>query len=165
MRRRARNDIGTLFEYASPEPRQASPNSCPSGRLLFTCGAREGSSKAGKVQDALAVVAEALAVAQKNGDHFYDAELYRLKGDLLLAQSAATATEAEACFHQAIEISHRQAAKALELRAVMRLAHLWHKQGKTSSAREKLSENYGWFTEGLDTPDLKEAKAVLQQIS
>jgi adenylate cyclase len=73
--------------------------------------------------------------------------------------------EAEACFHKAIEIARRQQAKSLELRAVMSLARLWQQQGKNEEARQMLAEIYGWFTEGFDTADLKEAKALLEELS
>jgi predicted ATPase len=73
--------------------------------------------------------------------------------------------EAEACFHKAIEIARRQEAKSLELRAVMSLARLWQQQGKRDQAHQMLAEIYGWFTEGFDTADLQEAKALLQELS
>ena len=73
--------------------------------------------------------------------------------------------EAEECFHKAIEIARRQGAKSLELRAVMSLARLWQKQGKKEEARQRLAEIYGWFTEGFDTADLKEAKVLLEELS
>ena len=73
--------------------------------------------------------------------------------------------EAEACFHKAIEIARRQGAKSLELRAVLSLARLWQKQGKKNEARQMLAEIYGWFTEGFDTADLKEAKTLLEELS
>jgi len=73
--------------------------------------------------------------------------------------------EAEACFHKAIEVARRQQAKSLELRAVMSLARLWQQQGKKKQARKMLAEIYGWFTEGFDTADLQEAKALLDELS
>ncbi len=73
--------------------------------------------------------------------------------------------ETEACFHKAIEISRRQSAKSLELRAVMSLARLWQQQGKREEARQLLAEIYGWFTEGFDTKDLQEAKGLLEELS
>jgi predicted ATPase len=74
-------------------------------------------------------------------------------------------TEAEACFHKAIEIARRQGAKSLELRAVMSLVRLWKEQGKKEEARQRLAEIYSWFTEGFDTADLQEAKALLEELS
>ena len=94
-----------------------------------------------------------------------EAELYRLKGDLLLALFEENQAEAEESFRRAIDIARRQGAKSLELRAVMSLSRLWQKQGKQEEARQMLAEIYGWFTEGFDTADLKEAKELLQDVS
>jgi predicted ATPase len=116
------------------------------------------------VEEALNVLAEALTVSNKNGDLMYEAEIYRLKGELLLA-SAENRTEAESCFRRAIEIARRQQAKSWELRAVMSLSRLWQRQGKKDEARHMLAEIYGWFTEGFDTADLKDAKALLGELS
>ena len=91
--------------------------------------------------------------------------MYSLKGELLLAQSGARYSDAEACFLTAIEIARSQSAKSWELRAATRLARLWHSQGKTTEARDLLAPVYGWFTEGFDTADLKEAKALLDELS
>ena len=96
------------------------------------------------------------------------AELYRLQGELLQnaecgVQNAGWTTEE--CFHQALEIARHQSAKALELRAAMSLARLWQRQGKRAEARELLAPIYGWFTEGFDTLDLKEAKALLDELA
>jgi predicted ATPase len=120
-------------------------------------------SEAGQVEEGLRVLAEALTVVDTNGERFYEAELYRLKGELLLAQSVDNYTEAEACFHHALAIARHQQAKSLELRAAMSLGRLWQHQGKTEQARQLLAEVYAWFTEGFDTTDLKEAKALLEQ--
>jgi len=106
-----------------------------------------------------------------NQDRFYEAELYRLKGELTLKQSrveslaSSAQKEAEGCFHKAIAIARRQNAKSLELRAVMSLARLWQQQGKQSEAHKLLSEIYNWFTEGFDTKDLQEAKALLEELA
>ena len=109
-------------------------------------------------------------MVDKSGERFYEAGLYRLKGELTLAQSSvqrlesSVQKEAEACFHKAIEIARRQQAKSLELRAVMSLSRLWQQQGKKAEARQMLGEIYGWFTEGFDTADLKEARALLEEL-
>jgi len=118
----------------------------------------------------------------KSGERFYEAELYRLKGELTLQQSGVRSpasavpstqhltpstqaeAEAEACFHKALEITRLQSAKSLELRAVMSLSQLWQQQGKQEEARQMLAEIYGWFTEGFDTKDLQEAKALLDEL-
>jgi len=91
-----------------------------------------------------------------------EAELHRLKGELLLALSREYDTEAEACFQQALEVARLQPAKSLELRAAMSLGRLWQYQGKTEHARQVLTGVYAWFTEGFDTVDLKEAQALLE---
>jgi len=117
-------------------------------------------------EEALNVLNEALALSSKNGDQIWDAEIYRLKGELLLASSRAeNRSEAESCFCSAIEIARRQQAKSGELRAVTSLSRLLKKQGKKDEARRMLAEIYGWFTEGFDTADLKDAKALLEELS
>jgi predicted ATPase len=129
----------------------------------------EAYGKAGQVEEGLAALAEALTVVDKNGERFYEAELYRLKGELTLqskVQGPQSQVEAEAedCFLRAIEIARRQLAKSLELRAVTSLSRLWQQQGKKNEAHKLLAEIYGWFTEGFDTKDLQEAKALLAEL-
>jgi predicted ATPase len=137
--------------------------------------------KVGQAAEGLNVVAEALAAADKTGERFWEAELYRLKGQLTLQQCQVSGTtlhvvdphlltrdpqgEAEACFLKAIEIAQRQQAKSLELRATTSLARLWQQLGKTAEAHQLLSEIYGWFTEGFDTKDLQEAQALLDELA
>ena len=99
------------------------------------------------------------------GSRFYEAEVHRLKGELVLASPREDHAEAETCFHQALDISRRQQAKSLELRAATSLARLWQSQGKRDEARELLAPVYSWFTEGLDTLDLIEAKALLDELA
>jgi adenylate cyclase len=101
--------------------------------------------------------------------HYWDAELYRLKGTLALRTSsererAAAERAAESDLLEALDISRRQASKSLELRAATSLSRLWHRQGRVAEARGLLSDAYGWFTEGFDTPDLKDAKELLEQL-
>ena len=110
-------------------------------------------------------VAEALAAVDKNGERWWEAELYRLQGELLLSSSGRRqqAEEAEACFQQALDVARRQQAKSLELRAAMSLARLWQGQGKHAEARQLLAPIYNWFTEGFDTVDLREARALLAE--
>jgi predicted ATPase len=130
----------------------------------------EAYGKVGQGEEGLSVLAEALAVVDRTGERVHEAELYRLRGELTLAQSSvqrlesSVQKEAEGCFQKAIEIARRQQAKSLELRAVMSLARLWQSQGKQEEARQILSEIYGWFTEGFDTKDLQEAKALLEEL-
>jgi predicted ATPase len=100
---------------------------------------------------------------EETDERHWEAELYRLKGELLLTQGDKT--EAEASFHKAIEVARRQQAKSWELRATVSLCRLWRKQGRVDEARQTLAEIYGWFTEGFDTPDLQEAKALLEGLS
>jgi len=152
----------------------------------------EAYGKAGRAEEGLATLAEALAMVDKNGERFYEAELYRLKGELTLQSKAPSPkpvlslvegsqveetlragtvggahptreAEAEECFWRAIDIARKQQAKSLELRATMSLARLWQQQGKREGARQMLAEIYGWFTEGFDTADLQEAKALLDE--
>jgi predicted ATPase len=119
--------------------------------------------KAGRTDDALASMADALALVESRDERAWEAELYRLKGALLL--ESAGSSEAEACFRRAIEIAHRQSAKSLELRATTSLARLLAKQGRQDEARRMLGEIYGWFTEGFETADLKDTKALLDELS
>jgi adenylate cyclase len=113
----------------------------------------------------LTVVDEALSTVQRTRCRYYEAELHRIKGELLLTQAAPGEEQAEACFREAIAVSRQQAAKSLELRAAMSLSRLWQRQGKTAEARQLLAEIYGWFTEGFDTADLKAAKALLEELA
>ena len=111
------------------------------------------------------MLAEALTLMESSGERFYEAELHRLKGALLLQQHSDNQAEAETCFHQAIAIAQNQQAKSLELRATTSLARLWQQQGKRDEARQVLGDVYGWFTEGFDTADLKDAKALLEELT
>jgi predicted ATPase len=120
---------------------------------------------AGRFDEGLAAVDEALAFIERSGFQFGESELLRLKGELLLRQDPGSDGETEACFQRAIEIARRQQARTFELRAATSLARLWHTRGKCSEARDLLSPVYAWFTEGFDTPDLKEAKALLDELS
>ena len=121
--------------------------------------------KAGRIDDALQAVAEGLKQAQATLARFNEAELYRLKGELLLAGADPGWQEAERCFRQALEIARRQSAKSLELRAATSLSRLLQRQGKREEARRLLTEVYAWFTEGFDTADLKDARALLDALS
>jgi predicted ATPase len=162
----------------------------------------EAYGNAGQTEEGLTLLDEALAAAHKNVGRFYEAELYRLKGQLTLQKFQVSGStfqvetrragnahqnvrigeagtvggahptlvkdsepyaEAEACFHKTIEIARKQQAKSLELRAVVSLSRLWQQQGRKEEARQMLADIYGWFTEGFDTKDLQEAKALLQE--
>jgi predicted ATPase len=123
----------------------------------------EAQAKAGHPEEGLATLAEAFALVEETDERHWEAELYRLRAELLLMQGDEA--EAEASFHKAIEVARRQQAKSWELRATVSLCRLWRQQGRMDEARQMLAEIYGWFTEGFDTPDLQEAKALLEGLS
>ncbi len=142
----------------------------------------EAYGKAGQIDEGLKIIGQGFALIEENGGRSHEAELYRLKGELTLQKESqvqgsefqATAPqslnpdpqgEAEACFLKAIEIARQQQAKSWELRATMSLVHLWRSQGQHHVAREMLANIYNWFTEGFDTVDLKEAKALLEELA
>jgi predicted ATPase len=137
----------------------------PSSRNQFLTMFAELCAKCGNPDEGQAVVAEALKGVQETGCCYFEPELHRVKGDLLLSLSPASPTYAESCFRRAIANAQRQKAKSLELRAVLSLSRLYHQQGKKDEARQMLAEIYGWFTEGFDTEDLREAKALLHEVS
>jgi predicted ATPase len=128
----------------------------------------EGYGAVGQRDEGLRVLAEAFAAVATTAERRWEAELHRLQGELLL-QTEGRKRQAEetpeACFHQALEVARQQQAKSLELRAAMSLSRLWQQQGKRDAARQLLSEVYAWFSEGLDTVDLQEAKALLEQLA
>jgi len=117
-----------------------------------------------RADDGLRAVSEGLRDLEGYRPQWDHAELYRLKGELLLLQNVSGATDAENCFRGAIEIAQRQQAKSWELRATMSLARLLDQTGHRSEARTMLAEIYNWFAEGFDTPDLIDAKALLEQL-
>src|SRR5215471_9171503 len=124
----------------------------------------------GQVDKAFAALAEAMTLVENTGERIYEAELYRLKGELTLKGPEASPhssikEEAESYFRQAIEVARQQSAKSWELRTTTSLARLLAEQGRRSEARKILAEIYNWFTEGFDTADLKDAKALLDQLS
>jgi predicted ATPase len=125
----------------------------------------EAYGKAAQVEDGLTILDEALGLVQQTGERHDEANLYRLKGDLLLALPEAHQADAEACLRQAIALARRQNAKSWELRAVLSLSRLYRRQGKEVEAHPMLAEIYGWFTEGFDTADLREARALLEVVS
>jgi class 3 adenylate cyclase/predicted ATPase len=119
----------------------------------------------GQPEAGLTALSEALTLVEKTGERYYEAELHRLKGELLLQHAAPEVSHAETCFQQALDIARRQQARSLELRAAMSLGRLWQQQGKRQEARALLAGVYHWFTEGFDTADLQEAKALLHAVS
>jgi predicted ATPase len=124
----------------------------------------EAAGQAGHIEEGLRLLAEALAVFEATGRGDMLAEAYRLQGELLLQQAIPDAVQAEACFQEALAISQRQQATSWELRAAMSLARLWQRQGRRQAAYQLLAEVYGGFTEGFDTADLQEAKALLEAL-
>jgi predicted ATPase len=125
----------------------------------------EGHTAVSQHAEGLHIVAEALGLVENNGQRLHEAELYRLKGELLLNQSGSDEQQAEGCFSQALDIARHQQAKSWELRAAMSLSRLWQQQGKRDEARALLAPIYSWFTEGFDTADLQEAKALIEELS
>ena len=121
--------------------------------------------RAGRIDDGLAVLDDAQLSIEARGERWWAAEIQRLRGELLLSRSADNADQAEACFERALEISRNQEARSVELRAVTSLARLWQSRDKTAEARDLLAPVYAWFTEGFDTVDLKEAKALIDGLS
>jgi class 3 adenylate cyclase/predicted ATPase len=140
------------------------------GQPLLLSHLAEAYGRAGRADDGLRVIAEALEVAHRTSERYYEAELVRLKGDLLLRSLAGQpgdgddsprSRQAEECFAQARELAVKRQARSLELRAASSLARLWRQRDKGADARRLLTEVYAWFTEGFDTPDLREAKSLL----
>ena len=110
-------------------------------------------------------ITEALTLVDNTGERWYEPELHRLKGALLLQQSADHHAEAQACFQQALDLARSLQAKSWELRAATSLARLWQQLGKCDEAYQLLAVVYDWFTEGFDTADLQEAKALLDDLA
>jgi predicted ATPase len=164
------------------------------GRTSNLAHLAEAYEKVGQTEEGLRMLAEALALVEKTGERYCEAELYRVKGELLLQASVQGPasqeenqkakgkrqksktiepqsptpdpySEAEACFRKAIEVARKQQAKSLELQATMSLARLWQQQGKQKEAHEMLAGIYGWFTEGFDSRDLQEAKTLLEELA
>jgi predicted ATPase len=135
-------------------------------RPYFLALLAEAYGKVGQTEEGLTVLTEALEAVDRTGERYYEAELYRLKGKLVLQSGVrGPGSEVEECFLKAIEISRRQQAKSLELRAATSLGRLWQHQGKKAEAHELVSEIYHWFTEGFDTKDLQDAKTLLEELA
>ena len=123
------------------------------------CALAQSHFETGQPEEGLAVIEEALSFVEQSEERHFEAELWRLQAELLTLQ--ANEAQAEASYMKAIAVARRQEARSWELRAATGLARLWKRQGRTEEARELLAGVYGWFTEGFDTPDLKEAKTLL----
>jgi len=124
----------------------------------------EAYGASGHPEAGLSLLAEKIAMMDTTEMRFYAAELFRLKGALLLQQAIPEASQAEACFHQALDMARQQEAKSWELRAATSLARLWQQQGMYREAHELLAPVYGWFSEGFDTADLIDARALLEAL-
>jgi len=130
----------------------------------------EAYGMAGDIEKGLEFMSQALAEVERGGERYYEAELYRLKGELLLRKAERNGRtvlekEAEACFQQSLAVARRQMAKSFELRTAVSLGRLLKKQGRESEAKKLLEDIYGWFTEGFDMPDLKAAKSLIEELS
>jgi predicted ATPase len=119
----------------------------------------------GHTEDGLQVLAEAHTLIEQHDERWWEAEVSRLRGVLLLRQAGTPQKEAETWLWRALDVARHQEAKSLALRAAMSLSRLWQQQGKKAEARQLLTELYGWFTEGFGTKDLQEAKALLEELA
>jgi predicted ATPase len=135
------------------------------GAPIFLAALAEAFWKVGRHDDALGALGLGVARAQEMGAHGCDAELHRLRAEILLDQDGGAVEEAESLLRRALEIAREQASKWFELRAATSLARLWHSQGRRDEARALLQPVYDWFTEGFDTRDLKDAKALLEELA
>ncbi len=153
--------------------RKVSPRCHELFRLLRACAPTtsvyallaDSYRKNGRPEEGLTTVATALRETERGGERTVEPELYRVKGELLLMRDPPDEAEAERCFRTAIDIARHQAARFFELRATTSLARLLQRQGKADEARGMLAEIYGWFTEGFEFADLKDAKALLDELS
>ena len=134
------------------------------GRPDYLAQLAKAYGQGGQDEESVSLLAEALAIVGTTGARAYESELYRLRGELLLQQTMPEVEQAEVCFQHAFDVAHRQQAKSLELRGAMSLACLWQQQGKRQEAYDLLAPVYGWFTEGFDTADLTDAKALLDEL-
>jgi predicted ATPase len=125
----------------------------------------EVSAHLGHIEDGLQALAEAHTLVEQHEERWWEAEIHRLRGVLLLRQPGTPQAEAEAWLQRALDLARRQQAKSLELRAAMSLARLWQQQGKRQAAYDLLAPLYHWFTEGFDTADLQDARALLAELS
>ena len=134
-------------------------------RSYFLALLAEAYGHTGQAEEGLSLLAESLDWIEETGVRTWEAEIHRLTGELLLVRSAKDTAEAEACFNRAIDVARRQSAKSPELRAAVSLTRLWQRQGKVSEARDLLAPVYNWFSEGFGMTDLKEAKALLDELA
>ena len=156
------------IEEGITEERQGLAAYSSSGSMLaqpyFLALQAETYGKGGQIEEGITVLTETLAMLDKTRERWWEAELHRLKGKLLLVDSLNNYHQAEACFNKAMGIARRQSAKTLELRSAISLSRLWQKRGNKEKARQMVAKVYDWFTEGFDTVDLQEAKALLTEL-
>ena len=133
-------------------------------RLYFLTCYADGCRKLGEVDEGHDALDQAMETHAETVEAWWLPETHRVRGDLFLAADRPSESEAEAAYSSALEIARDQEAKSLELRTAHNLARLWHGQGKSGKARDLLAPIYDWFTEGFDTVDLKEAKALLDEL-
>jgi predicted ATPase len=134
-------------------------------RPIFLAFIAEACWHLGRLDEASAAVAEATTIIKETGERLYEAEVLRLRGELALARSPADPVAAEAAFRVALEVARHQDARSWELRATTSLARLWQRRGKREEARQILADAYAWFTEGHETPDLHDARALLGELA
>jgi predicted ATPase len=132
------------------------------GRPYYLALFAEVSGQAGQPEAGLSVLAEALTLVEATEERWWEAEVYRLKGALLRQLPLPDVGQVAACFQQALDVARRQQAKSLELRAALSLSRLWQQHGKRQVVHTLLAPIYDWFTEGFDTADLQEARALLE---
>jgi class 3 adenylate cyclase/tetratricopeptide (TPR) repeat protein len=159
-------DQGDLTEGIAEMERAIEAQTAVGGRAYSShyCWLAEACMNAGRFRYGLARIAEALQMIEERGDRNYEAELHRLKGELLVIQDRSNIAEAESCFHTAISVARRQGAKSWELRAIMSLARLLAIKDRRKEAHGMLTEVYGWFSEGFGTADLKDATVLLHDL-
>jgi predicted ATPase len=160
---RGRNEEGFEQIYKGRAPlRESGPEL---RKPYFLCLLVEACMETEQIDEGLSALEEALAAAEKNQDRNYEAEIHRLQGELLLRKDSSSTSEVQKCLERAIEVARTQGAKSLEVRATTSLARLRASQSHRDEARALLADIYGWFTEGFDTADLKDAKALLDELS
>ena len=169
LRARALTEQGQMEDTMALMRRvQAADLNMKNDQTVGLAGAALMFRKMGQLEKALSMLDMALVLVDETGERIYEAELHRLRGELILESAIPNedrqVTQAGACFHKAIDIARHQHAKSWELRAATSLARLWQQRGESVEARELLGPVYGWFTEGFETADLQDAKALLDEL-
>jgi predicted ATPase len=155
-------------EHRLPQMQQSLQSLLDGGAAIFRPGflllLADAHGQVGQMDAGLALLTAALQEVEENGVCYIEAEIWRLQGEFWLRQATPETSRAATCFEQALAVARRQQAKWWELRAAMSLARLWQQQGKRDEAHQLLAPVYGWFTEGFDTADLQDAKALLAEL-